>query len=281
MGMKTVSVIGVGQMWQGIAQVFATAGFNVLLNDHNAAALVHGLVSIEQNLRRSEEKGQLDEPKELILGRIVSDEDINKVRNSDVIIEAIAEDEDLKYALLQQLDHICPPHTIFASNTSSISITRLASKTTRPHQVIGLHFMNPVPKMELVEVISGIHTTERISETIIQLIKDLGKTAVKSADKPGFIVNRILIPMINEAICALDDGLASAQEIDRSMTLGAAHPLGPLSLADLIGLDTCLNIMNVLYDGFGDPKYRPSPLLKQMVDGNLLGRKSGQGFFQY
>ncbi|EGU58590.1 3-hydroxyacyl-CoA dehydrogenase, partial [Vibrio nigripulchritudo ATCC 27043] len=184
MGIKTVSVIGAGQMGQGIAQVFATAGFNVLLNDQNAAALVHGLVSIEQNLRRSEDKGQLDEPKELILGRIVSDEDINKVRNSDVIIEAIAEDEDLKYALLQQLDHICPPHTIFASNTSSISITRLASKTTRPHQVIGLHFMNPVPKMELVEVISGMHTTERTSETIIQLIKDLGKTAVKSADKP-------------------------------------------------------------------------------------------------
>ncbi|KJY78348.1 3-hydroxyacyl-CoA dehydrogenase family protein [Vibrio nigripulchritudo] len=281
MGMKTVSVIGAGQMGQGIAQVFAMAGFNVLLNDQNAAALVQGLVSIEQNLRRSEEKGKLDEPKELILGRIASDEDINKARDSDVIIEAIAEDEDLKYALFQQLDHICPPHTIFASNTSSISITRLASKTTRPHQVIGLHFMNPVPKMELVEVISGMHTTERTSETIIQLIKDLGKTAVKSADKPGFIVNRILIPMINEAICALDDGLASAQEIDKSMTLGAAHPLGPLSLADLIGLDTCLNIMNVLYDGFGDPKYRPSPLLKQMVDGNLLGRKSGQGFFQY
>ena len=281
MNFTTIAVIGAGQMGQGIAQVFATAGYKVILNDIDSAAIERGIATLKRSLAKLAEKDLLNESVELICGRIKGSTDFSALISAQLVVEAATENEQLKHKIFSQLDKICPPSTILATNTSSISITRLAAATQRPEQVIGLHFMNPVPLMKLIEVIRGLQTDEQTYQSVLQLADKLNKVAVTSRDRPGFIVNRILMPMINEAVFTLYEGVASAEEIDQAMKLGAAHPMGPLALADLIGLDTCLSIMQVLYEGFSDSKYRPCPLLKQMVDAGYNGRKSGRGFFDY
>ncbi|WP_370280379.1 3-hydroxybutyryl-CoA dehydrogenase [Pontibacterium sp.] len=281
MTISTIGVIGAGQMGLGIAQSFATAGLNVILNDINGAALERGLDTILNSLERLNSKDKLQESPDAIISRISTTTELTAMADAQLVVEAVIENEALKQQILSELDQICPPNTILASNTSSISITRLATATKRPDRVIGMHFMNPVPVMKLVEVITCLHTSTETYNSVIEMVKALEKVPVSAKDRPGFVVNRILIPMINEAIFTLDEGVASASEIDSAMQLGAAHPMGPLALADLIGLDTCLSIMQVLYEGYNDSKYRPCPLLKEMVDSGLLGRKSGRGFFDY
>ncbi len=281
MSFKTVAVIGAGQMGQGIAQVFATAGFQVILNDIDSAAIERGLATLTRSLSKLADKGLLSEDATTIAARITGSTDFSALVAAQLVVEAATENEALKHKIFSQLDKICPDSTILATNTSSISITRLAAVTERPEKVIGLHFMNPVPLMKLIEVIKGLQTSEETYQSMLEVADKLNKTAVTSQDRPGFIVNRILMPMINEAIFTLYEGVANAVEIDEAMKLGAAHPMGPLALADLIGLDTCLSIMQVLHEGFGDSKYRPCPLLKQMVDAGYLGRKTGRGFYQY
>lgn len=281
MSIKTVGMIGCGQMGLGIAQVMATAGLNVTLYDIDNAAIEKGLSSIRKSLEKLSSKDQLESTPDAILNHISSTTQLEDLSAADLVIEAIVENEAIKGELLEKLDQICKAECIFATNTSSISITRLAARTQRPENVIGMHFMNPVPLMQLVEVITSMNTSEETIKAIYSLIDQMGKVGVHSKDRPGFIVNRVLIPMINEAINIYDEGIASAEDIDVAMKLGTAQPIGPLALADLIGLDTCLSIMNVLYEGFKDSKYRPSPLLQQMVDSKLLGRKTGRGFFQY
>lgn len=281
MTISTIGVIGAGQMGLGIAQSFATAGLKVILNDINGAALERGLDTILNSLERLNSKGKLQESPDAIISRISTTTELTAMADAQLVVEAVIEKEALKQQILSELDQICPPKTILASNTSSISITRLATATKRPDRVIGMHFMNPVPVMKLVEVITCLHTSTETYNSVIEMVKALEKVPVSTKDRPGFVVNRILIPMINEAVFTLDEGVATASEIDSAMQLGAAHPMGPLALADLIGLDTCLSIMQVLYDGYNDSKYRPSPLLKEMVDSGLLGRKSGRGFFDY
>ncbi|RVU31703.1 3-hydroxybutyryl-CoA dehydrogenase [Neptunomonas marina] len=281
MSISTVGVIGAGQMGNGIAQSMAMAGLEVILNDIDGASIERALATIQKSLTRMESKGKLSEPAEQVMGRIKTSTELSALAQTQLVVEAVSENEALKKSLFKQLDELCPAETILASNTSSISITRIAAATNRPDQVIGMHFMNPVPVMKLVEVIRGLQTSDEVNDKIVALVEQLGKVAVGSEDRPGFIVNRILLPMINEAVFALYEGVGEAKAIDDAMKLGTAHPMGPLELADMIGLDTCLSIMEVLYEGFRDSKYRPCPLLRSMVDAGYLGRKSGQGFYSY
>lgn len=283
MPIKNVSVIGAGTMGNGIAHVFAQNGFSVQLIDVNAAQLEKALQTISKNLDRQVGKAIItEEEKAASLSRLVTETDIMKgVADADLIVEAATENAELKLNIFRQLDAAAPKHTILASNTSSISITKIAAVTKRPEKVIGMHFMNPVPVMKLVEIINGYATTTEISETIVELSKTLGKVPCVVNDYPGFIANKILMPMINEAICSLYEGIADVEAIDTIMKLGMAHPMGPLQLADFIGLDVCLSILQVLQDGFGNPKYAPCPLLVNMVTAGKLGVKSGEGFYTY
>ncbi|WP_373228611.1 3-hydroxybutyryl-CoA dehydrogenase [Cohnella sp.] len=282
MNIQTVMVVGTGQMGIGIAQVIAASEIEVLLHDVSSEFVRKGLASITESLSRGVVKGKLtEEGKAEILNRIRPAEQLEQANRANLVIEAITENMELKSALFRKLDDICPPKVIFASNTSSLPITELASATRRPSQVIGMHFMNPVPVMPLIEVIRGLETSQEVFDEIRLLAEKMGKTPVEVNDSPGFISNRILMPMINEAIYTVYEGVASAEAVDQVMKLGMNHPMGPLELADFIGLDTCLSIMEILYEGFKDPKYRPCPLLRKYVKAGRLGRKSGQGFFRY
>jgi len=274
-------VIGAGQMGGGIAQVAAQAGYTVMLNDIKDEFVNRGLGIIEKNLSRSVEKGKLKaEEKELILGRISKSTSLQDAVSADLVIEAAVENMAIKGQIFAQLDVICPEHTILSSNTSSLPITEIAAFTKRPDRVIGMHFMNPVPVMKLVEVIRGLATSDEVFKTIEALSIDIGKTPVEVNDAPGFVANRILIPMLNEAVRTLYEGIASVESIDNVMKLGMNHPMGPLALADLIGLDTVLSIMETLHENLGDA-YLPCPLLRKYVKAGWLGRKSGRGFYKY
>ena len=281
--MKNISVIGAGTMGNGIAHVFAQNGFKVNLVDVNLAQLDKGLSTIQKNLDRQVAKGTITEAdKNVCLGNICTTTDMDDgVSEADLIVEAAIEDLSLKLKIFDQLDELTPKNAILATNTSSISITKLAKATNRPDKVIGMHFMNPVPVMKLVEVINGYATNKEVTNTIVELSKQLGKVPCVVNDYPGFIANRILMPMINEAIYSLYEGVAGVTEIDTVMKLGMAHPMGPLQLADFIGLDVCLFILNVLHDGFKNPKYAACPLLVNMVSAGKLGMKSGEGFYVY
>ena len=281
--MKNITVIGSGTMGNGIAHTFAQHGFEVALVDISDDALSKALQTIANNLDRQVKKGTIDEQaKTDTLSRISLFTDLNDgAQNADLVIEAATENQEIKLKLFKQLSEICAENTILASNTSSISITKIASATKKPGNVIGMHFMNPVPVMKLVEVIRGYATTDEVTETIMELSRTLGKDPVEVNDYPGFVANRILMPMINEAIYTLYEGVAGVQEIDTVMKLGMAHPMGPLQLADFIGLDVCLAILKVLHDGFGNPKYAPCPLLVNMVTAGHLGAKTGSGFYKY
>jgi len=282
MAIKTVGVIGAGTMGNGIAQVFAQSGFSVLLVDIAKPMLERARASIEKSLGRFVEKDKLSAAdRDASLARLTTTTAIDRLTDADFIVEAIVEQAEAKGALFTSLDAIMRPEVIFASNTSSISITVIGAATKRPDKVLGMHFMNPVPLMPLVELIRGQRTSPESMRTASELSVALGKTPIEAGDYPGFIANRILMPMINEAIYALMEGVGTAEAIDGVMKLGMHHPMGPLTLADFIGLDICLAILNVLHDGFGDPKYRPCPLLRRMVAAGLLGRKSGQGFYTY
>ncbi len=279
---KVVGVIGAGQMGSGIAHVFAQHAYQVLLYDISEAQLEKALKSIEQNLERQAKKGVIFETSiQGIISRIGVTKDLNDFSACDLVVEAVNENEALKFDLFAKLDAIVGKDAILASNTSSISITRIAAVTKRPDKVIGMHFMNPVPIMQLVEVIRGLATSEETFQVIGSLVAKLGKEMAVSQDYSGFIVNRVLIPMINEAVFALYEGIATVEDIDKGMKLGTNQPMGPLTLADFIGLDTVLAICNVLHDGFKDPKYRPCPLLVNMVNAGYLGKKSGRGFYTY
>ncbi|KAF3301648.1 3-hydroxybutyryl-CoA dehydrogenase [Carnobacterium sp. PL24RED07] len=280
--MEKVFVIGAGQMGGGIAQVFAQAGYTVVLNDIKQEFVDRGLAKIEKGLARRVEKGKMSQEEvDAILAKITTSTSYDDAKDVDLIIEAATENEKIKLDIFRQLDEIAKEDTILATNTSSLSVTKIGAVTKRPDKVIGLHFFNPVPAMKLIELNIGIKTSLTTVEAMKQVSEALGKEAVEVKDSPGFVVNRVLIPMINEAIFILDSGVASAEEIDTAMKLGASHPMGPLALGDLIGLDTVLAIMNTLYDGYKDPKYRPAPLLVKYVEAGQLGRKTGQGFFSY
>lgn len=282
MDIKTFGVIGAGQMGGGIAQVAAASGLDVIMSDINEECTAKGVAVIEKNLNRSVDKGKLEaDQAQAILGRLRTTTDIADMAGTDYVVEAAVEMEDLKFNIFRQLDEACPGHVILATNTSSIPIGRIAAQTGRPDRVIGMHFMNPVPIMKLVEVIRGLATSQDTFDMTLQLCEKFGKTAAEASDFPGFIANRILLPMINEAVYCLYQGVGKAEDIDTVMKLGMNHPLGPLALADLIGLDTCLAIMETLYDGFKDSKYRPCPLLRKYVEAGWLGRKSGKGFYEY
>ncbi|ADW16909.1 3-hydroxyacyl-CoA dehydrogenase [Desulfobulbus propionicus DSM 2032] len=282
MEVKTFGVIGAGQMGNGIAQVAAASGLNVIMNDIKQEFVDRGLANIAKNLQRNVDKGKMAaDEKDKILARIKTCTDLKDMAAADFVVEAASENEAIKFKIFENLEEICAPHVILASNTSSIPIGRIASHTKRPDKVIGMHFMNPVPVMKLVEVICGLATSAETLETTLALTKRMEKTPAQSNDFPGFIANRILLPMINEAIFCLYHGVGKKEDIDTVMKLGMNHPMGPLALADLIGLDTCLAIMNTLYQGLGDSKYRPCPLLRQYVEAGWLGRKSGKGFYTY
>jgi len=281
--MKNITVIGSGTMGNGIAHTFAQFGFNTHLVDISAQALEKALNTITKNLDRQVAKGGLTEDqKKQTLANITTFTDLKEgVKNADLVVEAATENVEIKLNLFKSLDELTPTHTVLASNTSSISITKIASVTKRPEKVIGMHFMNPVPVMKLVEVIRGYSTSDEVTQTIMNLSTQLSKIPVEVNDYPGFVANRILMPMINEAIYSLYEGVAGVEEIDTVMKLGMAHPMGPLQLADFIGLDVCLSILNVLHSGFGNPKYAPCPLLVNMVTAKKLGAKTGEGFYVY
>ena len=281
--MKNIAVIGAGTMGNGIAHTFAQSGFKVQLIDISDASLERGMSTISKNLDRMVAKEKITEAdKATTLGNITTFTDTESgVKNADLVVEAATENKDLKLKIFKQLDSVCPKNTILATNTSSISITEIAAVTKRPELVIGMHFMNPVPIMKLVEIIRGYNTSDLVTKTIMDLSRTLGKTPTEVNDYPGFVANRILMPMLNESIETLYNGVAGVEEIDTVMKLGMAHPMGPLQLADFIGLDVCLSILNVMYDGFKNPKYAPCPLLVNMVMAGKLGVKSGEGFYDY
>ena len=282
MDVKRIGVVGAGTMGRGIAQVCSTSGFNVVMSDVSADAVAAGLASIEKQLARAVEKERMSAAEtDAVLSRIETATGVEAMAGADVCIEAATENPDVKLDLFRALESVCRADAILASNTSSISLTKIAGACTRPERVIGMHFFNPVPLMKLVELIRAMQTSDATFEAAKALADRLGKTPVAVADSPGFVVNRMLVPMINEAVYAFAEGLASAEEIDLAMKLGLSHPIGPLALADLIGIDVCLYVMEVMYREFSDSKYRPCPLLRKMVDAGRLGRKSGRGFFEY
>jgi 3-hydroxybutyryl-CoA dehydrogenase len=282
MGIKKVMVIGAGQMGSGIAQVCAQAGFDVLLNDIKEESFAKGLATITKNLSRNVEKNRMTEDeKNEVLARITKSLDLTDASKVDIIIEAAVENMEIKQSIFKKLDEIAPEHAILATNTSSLPITEIAAATNRPEKVIGMHFMNPVPVMKLVEIIRGLATADDVYTAVEEMTKKLAKVPVEVNDFPGFVSNRILMPMINEAIYTLYEGVATKEAIDDVMKLGMNHPMGPLQLADFIGLDTCLYIMEILHEGFGDSKYRPCPLLRKYVKAGWLGKKSGRGFYVY
>jgi 3-hydroxybutyryl-CoA dehydrogenase len=282
MEIKTFGVVGAGQMGNGIAQVAAASGLMVIMSDISADLLTAGLATIEKNLGRGVKKGTIsEETGKEILARIRTTTTLADMAEADYVVEAAVEKQELKFAIFQELDQACPPPVILATNTSSIPIGRIGAQTSRPDKVIGMHFMNPVPVMKLVEIIRGLATSQETFDITWKLTMEFGKTPAEANDYPGFIANRILMPMINEAVFALYHGVGTKEDIDTVMKLGMNHPMGPLALADLIGLDTCLAIMETLHDGFKDSKYRPCPLLRKYVETGWLGRKSGRGFYEY
>jgi 3-hydroxybutyryl-CoA dehydrogenase len=282
MDIQTIGVVGAGAMGNGIAQVCAQAGYDVIMNDREDAFVQRGLSSISKSLGKLADKGKFSaEERDAIYDRITPSTDLEDLRRADLVIEAVFEKLEVKRDVLARLDAICRPETILASNTSSISITKLAAATKRPDKVIGMHFFNPVPIMQLIEIIRALQTSQETFDTIRALSVKLGKTPVEVQDSAGFVTNRVLMPLLNEAMFTLMEGVASAEDIDTAVKLGLNHPMGPLTLADYVGLDVCLDVMEVLHRELGDPKFRPCPLLRKMVDAGYLGRKSGQGFYTY
>lgn len=280
--MKTIGVLGTGTMGAGIIQVCAQAGHNVVIRARRQTSIDKGLATVDKNLTRLVTKGKITEDEKAeVLGRIKGSTELEIVKDADIVIEAATENMEAKKALFKEMDELCKPETILATNTSALSITEIAAATNRPEKVIGMHFFNPVPVMKLVEIVKGLTTSDETRTAIVELAEQLGKTPVDVAEAPGFVVNRILVPMVNEAIGIYADGVADAEGIDTAMKLGANHPMGPLALGDLIGLDVVLAIMETLYTEFGDTKYRPHPLLRKMVRAGKLGRKSGAGFYDY
>lgn len=282
MTIQTIGVVGAGTMGNGIAQTAAVAGYSVIMRDMSDDLVERGLKAIGKSLERLHGKDKISaEDKDAALGRLQGVTELDPMAKADLVIEAATENVEVKLAVFRELNELCGPATILSSNTSSLSLTRIAAASGRPDKVVGMHFFNPVPLMKLVEIIRALQTSDDTYRQVAELTRKLGKEPVSVKDSPGFVVNRMLVPMINEAVFAYAEGLASAEEIDAAMKLGANHPIGPLALADMIGLDVCLWVMEVLQQEFGDPKYRPCPLLKQMVDAGYLGRKSGRGFFDY